>query len=364
MEVLASIGRFIPPPSYMRLPSAGVDISDSSLKYVQFQPDHRSGTQLEMKYWGDIDIPDGVLKRGTVNDVKALAKVIREVRDRTNVTNVRVSLPEEHAYLFETEIEKGTPQKEIRGLLEFKMQDDVPLSAEDAFFDYDIFDSGRDSRKLHVSVTAYAQETVLSYYEACIEAGVVPLSFEVEAQAITRSTIPRGDHGTHMIVDFGQTRTGVGIVHDEVLMYTSTIDIGGAEVSASLRRALGDKSEADLTEIKNTIGLVPEVDSTDIFNAIEPSMRSIAEEIKRRIQYWNNKDSNRENRQIESIILCGGSVNMRGLPGYLTDVLEVEAARADVWQNAFSLDSHVPSIGRRYSYGYATAIGLALTPFQ
>lgn len=364
MNVLEKIGQILPPPTYMRLPSAGVDISDSSLKYVQFRPDKKSGSQLELKYWGDVDIPDGVLKRGTVNDPKKLAEVIREVRERTGVEKVRVSLPEEHAYLFEAEIKKGTKLKEIRGQLEFKMQDDVPLSAADAIFDYDIFDAGRDSSKLHVSVTAYAKETVMSYYDACVAAGVVPLSFEVEAQAIARATIPTGNTGTHMIIDFGHTRAGVGIVYDGVLMYTSTIDIGGGALSAALRRALGDKPESELTKIKNKVGLVPEVDNTEVYDTIIPVMSSIVEEIERRIQYWNNKDDNQSDRQIESIILCGGSVNMKGLPGYFTDVLGIESKRAQVWQNAFALGKVVPSIGRRYSYGYATAVGLALTPFH
>ncbi len=353
----------MPPPPFMHLPSAGVDISDSSLKYVQFRPDKKSGTQLKLKYWGEIDVADGVLKRGSVNDVKKLSESIREVRERTGIQNVRVSLPEEHAYLFETKIKKGTPLKEIRGLLEFKMQDDVPLRPEDAFFDYDIFDSHIEKNMMNVSVTAYAKETVLSYYEACMEAGVTPLSFEVEAQAIARAAIPTGDRGTHMIVDFGQTRTGIGIVHDGVLMYTSTIDGGGRDISMALRMALGDKPESELTEIKNTIGLVPEVEGAKIYDAVSPIVNNVTFEINQRIAYWNNKPANRELRQIESLILCGGSVNMKGLPAYISEAVGLEAKRAAVWQNAFSLDSVVPSIGRRYSYGYATAIGLALTQF-
>ena len=94
----------LPPPSYMRLLSAGVDISDTSLKYVQFLPDERSGRTLRMKQWGDIDIPEGVLERGQVNNVEALSAALREMRIRTGIEMVRVSLPEERAYLFETEI--------------------------------------------------------------------------------------------------------------------------------------------------------------------------------------------------------------------------------------------------------------------
>ena len=363
MNVLATLGKILPPPTYMQLPSAGVDVSDTSLKYIQFTPDNWSGTKLQLKYWGDIDIPEGALKRGEVNDGSKLVEALSEVRSRTGIDNVRVSLPEERAYLFQTEIKRGTAFKEIRGLLEFRLEENVPLSPRDAFFDYDIIEGVGAGDSLLVSVTAYAKETVMKYYDACLAAKVLPISFEVEAQAIARAATPRGDSKTYMIVDFGKTRTGVGIVKNGVLMYTSTIDIGGADLSAAMRGVLGDKPESEITEIKNTQGLVPGVESIDVTSALMPTMTSIANELRTRIQYWHSRRSGGDHT-IEAVILCGGSVNMKGLPGFFTEVLGVEARRADVWQNAFSVDRHVPPIGKRYSYGYATAVGLALAPFM
>ncbi len=363
MSVLNLLGKIIPPPTYMQLPSAGVDISDTSLKYIQFQPDKRSGTQLELSYWGDIDIPEGALERGTVHDVQKLSAAIAEVKERSAVETVRVSLPEERAYLFETEIKKGTPFKEIRGLLEFRLEENVPLPPRDALFDYDIIPTDDTNDSLRVAVTAYAKETIMVYYHACIDAGVTPISFEVEAQAIARATIPDGDKGTHMIVDFGKTRTGIGIVQQGTLMYTSTIDIGGDKLSSVLRRQLGEIEESELTQIKNTQGLVRAVNNTDVYDALLPTMSAVIDEVRTRVQYWNSRDISREEHHIQSVILCGGSVNMKGLPEYFSEMLGISANRADVWQNAFPGFDQVPEIGRRYSYGYATAVGLALTPF-
>ncbi|MDC1205360.1 pilus assembly protein PilM [Candidatus Pacebacteria bacterium] len=363
MSVLATLGNFIPPPSYITMPSIGVDISDTSLKYIQFAMDNRSGTTLELQQWGDIDIPDGVLKRGDIKDVQKLAEALKEVKKETGVQNVRVSLPEERAYLFETEIKKDTPFKEIRGLLEFRLEENVPLSPRDAFFDYDIVEDDLQLGVYRVLVTAYSRDTVMGYYEACKAAAVTPLAFEVEAQAIARATLPKGDVGTYMIVDFGKTRTGVGIVHRGALMYTSTIDIGGNELSTALRHQLGEKKESELTEIKNAQGLVRGVNDSSAYDALVTTMSAIKDEIATRIQYWNTRDVEREERQIEKVILCGGSVNLKGLPGYFTETLGIEAKRAEVWNNAFDINQTVPPIGRRYSYGYATAIGLALTNF-
>lgn len=363
MSLLKTVGNILPPPQYMRMPNAGVDISDTSLKYVKFKRDSRSGMSLELESWGSVDIPDGVLKRGSISEVDKLAEAIKAAKDATQCQYVRVSLPEERAYLFETEIKKGTPFKEIRGLLEFRLEENVPLSPRDAFFDYDIVEDDLRSGVHRVLVTAYARDTVMGYYEACRIADVTPVAFEVEAQAIARATLPFGDKGTHMIVDFGKTRTGVGIVHRGALMYTSTIDIGGNELSTALGRQLGEMPESEYTKIKNAQGLVRGIENSDVYDALITTMSAIKDEIATRIQYWNTRDIEREERQIESLILCGGSVNLKGLPGYFTETLGIESKRAQVWHNAFSIDEVVPPITRRYSYGYATAIGLALSNF-
>lgn len=361
MSVLTTLASIIPPPRYITMPSIGVDISDTSLKYIHFRKDSRSGMKLELRDWGSIDIADGVLRRGNIKEVAKLADALKEVKAKTRAQYIRVSLPEERAYLFETEIERGTPFKEIRGLLEFRLEENVPLSPRDAFFDYDVVLDDLQTGVYRVLVTVYARDTILGYYEACRAAGVTPVGFEVEAQAIARATLPRGDKGTHMIVDFGKTRTGVGIVHRGSLMYTSTIDIGGNELSTALRRQLGEMPEAEFTKIKNTQGLVRGVQDSDVYDALITTMSAIKDEIATRIQYWNTRDIEREERQIERIILCGGSVNMKGLPGYFTETLGIECNRAEVWQNAFDIREFVPPIDRRHSYGYATAIGLALT---
>jgi Tfp pilus assembly PilM family ATPase len=146
-------------------------------------------------------------------------------------------------------------------------------------------------------------------------------------------------------------------------MYTSTIDIGGANLSVALRAILGDVPESELTTIKNTQGLLRGFGDHRVYDALYTSVKSIADEINIRISYWNTKDIAHEHRQIQSLILCGGSVNMKGLPQYLTQTLGVRVEKANVWRNAFSIEDIIPPIDRRHSFGYATAVGLGITSF-
>lgn len=360
MSVLHAMRTLLPPPNYLLLPSVGVDISDTSLKYVQFQPDSHGGKNLKLAHYGDLPIDTGTLARGEVKDSAKLIAALKEVKRQTRSEYVRISLPEERAYLFETQIKKGTPFREVRGLLEFRLEENVPLSPRDAYFDYDVYALPGVPDKLGVSVTAYACSTINGYYDACSAAGVTPLSFEVEAQAIARAALPKGSTGTHLIVDCGKIRTGIGIVHNGTLMYTSTIDIGGKELSSALRRQLGEKEESELTLIKNTQGLVRGTGTSEICDALMATVSAINDELARRIEYWNNREVANEDRFIDSILLCGGSANLKGLPEYFEKTLKIDTKRADVWQNAFNSKEVVPPIDQQHSYGYATAIGLGL----
>ena len=360
MRLFNSLSKIVPPPSYIALPSIGVDISDTSLKYVSFLPSLRPEKVKVLNLWGDITIPESVLQRGEIQDSKTLTNVLSEFKEKTKAEFIRVSLPEERAYIFETEIKKNVPVKEIHSLLEFRLEENVPISAREAIFDYEIVASDDKNQTAKVVVAAYQRETIMQYYEVCRAAALTPLSFEVEAQAMGRAVIPTEMTDTVMLIDFGKTRTGVGILNNGTLLYTSTIDIGGGQLSQVLRKTLGDVSESELTAIKNTSGLIRGVEDTRVYESLISIISVIKDEIASRMQYWHLKDSNRNGRRIKKIILCGGSVNLKGLPEYLTESLGVSCVRADVWGNAFRTDLVVPPFEKRYSYGYATAIGLAL----
>jgi type IV pilus assembly protein PilM len=216
------------------------------------------------------------------------------------------------------------------------------------------------SRTVGVVVAAYARETIMQYYDACRSAQLTPICFEVEAQAMARAVIPKDIAGATMMVDFGKTRTGIGVVLDGVLRYTSTIDIGGADLSRMMRKALGERSESELTHIKNTEGLVRRRDSSVVHDTLVPTISIIKDELASRMQYWHLDNKMDASRRITNMVLCGGSANLKGLPEYLSDTLEIPAVRADVWQSVRRNPSDIPPIDKRHSYGYATAVGLAL----
>ena len=356
--ITAAFLRFFPPPQFIALPAVGVDVSDTSLKYVQFVKD---GPLLKLGLWGDLKIPDGIVEQGVVKDVGALGKVIAEVKKITNTEFVRLSLPEERAYLFETSVKRSLGPEEIYSAIEFSLEQNIPISPRDAEFDYTPVDGehGGDTR---IIVTAYTKETVLAYFDACKIAGVTPISFEVEAQALARAVVPQGDAGVSLIVDFGKTRTGIGIVEKGILMFTSTVDLGGTHLDEALTGVYPHATPEELIAMKNDHGLLRSNEFPLVRDALLVPVSALKSELLARLSYWSSRPES-ETRGVSRVIVCGGIANLAGLSDFLTEALGVATAQADVWQNALSTLHDVPPITRRYSYGYATAVGLALGSF-
>ena len=148
---------------------------------------------------------------------------------------------------------------------------------------------------------------------------------------------------------------------EEVLRYTSTIDVGGSSLTRAVEKHFGvSKEEAD--KIKNEKGFARYKENKELLEILLTTVSILRDEVSRHFTYWNTHkgENEKENEKIDKIILCGGSANLAGLPEYLSSNINVVVEVANVWANTFSLNDVIPDIEQRYSLAYATTIGLAL----
>lgn len=351
--------RLFPVPKFLSMPAAGIDISDNSIRFVEFIDTHKGKKLFK---FGEYSIPDGVVLNGEIQDVETLSKKLKKVKEENDINFIRASLPEEKVYLFQTSIPDDVGKKQIRNIIEFKLEEHVPISPKDAVFDYEIFNSHKDnSGHMDVSVAVYPKKTISKYTDAFNRANMSPISFEIEAQAIMRSVIKDKDSGTYMIVDFGRMRTGLSIVSNCTLGFTSTLEVEEQILTKAIMKNTSVKEE-EVNRIKNEEGLIKSKKNKELFTAMMEVVEVLKMNIDKHYHYWQNRTDEKGNKvePIEKIILCGGNSNLMGLPEYLSGVLKIPVERANVWMNAFSFDDFIPEIDRFQSLSYATAVGLAL----
>lgn len=351
--------RFFPTPKYLERSSAGIDISDHSIKYVAL--DHAHG-ELRIRFSGEKKVPDGVIISGKIQDTQTLVSLLGEIKKEHGLHFVRVSLPEEQMYLFELSVPKMTPD-EIRGTIDIQLEEHVPLAPQDVVFDYDLVEETADSYKILVTVVPIVVAD--EYTELFRQAGLVPLSLELEASALARSIVAKGDDNTYMLIDFGDTRSGISIVNKRIPLFTSTVSIGGTIITEMIAKNFAVSFE-EAEKMKKEIGLSRNEKDKELFSVILNGISVLRDEVSRHFIYWHShKDTDGNPRPpIQGIRVCGGNANLDGIVEYFKTSLRTEVELANVWVNMSTLDSYIPPINFKESLGYATAIGLALGDFE
>jgi len=215
-------------------PSFGLDISDQSLKFVELNV---AKDGIRMGRFGERKIPAGIIESGKIKNPKRLKEeVLLPLRREEGIRFVRVSLPEEQVYLFHLRLEKEGLQN-LREGIELALEEHVPIPAAEAIFDYELLN--QDARSIEVEVAAIPQGVIQNYLSVFRESFISVQSFELEAQAISRAVIKKGDLDTYMIVDFGQTRTGIFIITRGLAVFTTTFDMGGASLASMIQKSFG-----------------------------------------------------------------------------------------------------------------------------
>lgn len=354
-----SFQQLFPPPKFLEMPAVGLDISDAAVSALELVRHKRS---FVVGRFGRRALPRGSIAGGYVHDKEAVVEELRKLKDALNLDVVNASLSEENAYLFKTKIPR-VARKEIRGVLEFKLEENVPLAASDAIFDYSMITQGghESGDHLDVGVTVLPKKVVEVYTELLDAAGLVPLSFEIEAQAISRAVVSKGDRDTHLIVNIGEGKTGLFIVSDEVVHFTSTVAVGGEHFTEVIAKHLS-VSALEAESIKREPKAFKGRENADLFLALTKTISVLRDEVSKLSVYWStHKDPAGEvGKKISKIVLCGRDAGISGLAEYLALFFDSPVAVGNVWQNVCSFEDYIPPLLFSESLDFAAAVGLAL----
>ncbi|KKR02296.1 MAG: Type IV pilus assembly protein PilM [Candidatus Nomurabacteria bacterium GW2011_GWF2_40_31] len=347
--------RFFPVPSFFSTSSFGLDIGDESIKFLELITTKNG---IEVGRHGERVLLPNIIEAGKVKDPKKFEEVLLSLKKEVGLKSVRVSLPEEQVYLFKLKLEK-TGLVSVRETIELSLEEHIPISAQDAIFDYEIINE--DAQSLEIQVATIPKNVIESYLTVFNSSQILAKSFELEAQAIARAVIKTGDMETYLIVDFGAKRTGIFIVSRGIAMFTSTLDVGGVTLTDMIAKNF-KVSFAEAEKMKIEYGLQRNVANREIFAVLLNSVSILRDEIAKHFLYWHtHKDEDgKSNPPIKKIILCGGDSNLIGLTDYLSVSLKTEVEMANVWVNIVNTENYIPGVNFKQALSFAAALGLAL----
>lgn len=348
-------------PKVLMPRSAGVDISDSSIKWLLLSPFEKG---FSVQTYGELPLQPGIVINGIIHDVPALAEALRLVKkELKGVSCAHAALPEEAAYVFSMSVPRSTPRAQVLSMIEFEFEGRVPIPPSAAVFDYSVISDDESSESEEISVVVFPKDIAQAYFEAFFAAGVALLSLEVEARSIARSVSSEDvSEPITLLVDFGRARTGFAVVKRGVPIFTSTVDVGGNLIEKILTEKLAMTHE-DAEKFKNDEGLlVAQKENSQKLEAVTGAAAALAEEVGRHYHYWETRRNEHGERMmpVGRVILVGGNSNLRGLADYIAGRVHVKTQKGNVWRHTASFDDYIPPIDKHNSLQYATAIGLAL----
>lgn len=335
------------------MPTAGLDITDREIRFIELREDRGA---FKVEKYDKQELADGVIRGGTIEKRDELVAALTKIREANHLKFVRVSLPEEKAYLFHTTVPYVDDPDEMRESISFTIEENVPLSAEEVVFDYDVIVNGavETSKEIEVAVSVLPIDVVDLYIDVIRSSGLRPMSLMVESQAIAKAVIPKENPNAFLIINVRAETTALYIVNNNTVHFTSAFSTRGGSVGAPVSSAAITK-EGELVSDEDRDS---EADATDDFTS---HISSILTEVRRVHNFWHSRGigAKKENH-IKKFLVCGDHALNKEFKKQLTEAFSVDIEPANVWGNALAFDEYVPEIPAEEALHYAAAIGLAL----
>src|SRR3989344_5208207 len=183
MTLSRTLARWFPVPKALVPCGTGVDVSDSSIKWLSLAPG-KKGPRVTS--YGNQRIADGVVQTGAVRDTHALATALIELKKKVGIMCAHAALPEEGAYVFSMHVPMHSTRAQIMNMIEFELENRVPIPPAQAVYDFDTIDVW-DEHGEEIAVTVFPRELADGYVESFALAGIDLVSLEIEARSIARA---------------------------------------------------------------------------------------------------------------------------------------------------------------------------------
>lgn len=345
------------PPGYLSLPTAGIDVSASGVKFVTFKETLHG---LELDSFGEEPLPQGTINAGEISDRAALIGVLKTLVRKHGIRTANITLPESRGYLFEADV-TGRDAQEWRIQVERHLDEYVPLPITEIAYDAVPLDTKGDTTRM-IGI-GYARRVVDASLSAFEEAGIVVRSIEGEMFSLPRAVRPHGDRDTVLLIDIGKTTTKLLIASARLPRFATTLDVGGHALTLAVQKHFG-VTEEEAKRVKAEQGLHAGEENQEFLSAMLSTVSVIRDEILRRLEYWQTRSATTAfNERVTRAILVGGNATVRGLPEYLESSLKIPVELGDVFCNMASRDVWLPPVDYMESLAYGTAIGLALREY-
>lgn len=358
----------------------GIDIGAGGIKLVELA--NEKGRATVQTYGYSVRKP-GEAVTSPFDDVKGTGQILAQICEKagTKSKQAMAALPISSVFTTIISVPRRKDEKEMKPLIDAQVSKLTPLPLSDMITYSTFIDDikkeakpakdakpvkGPEEKKkdyVRVLVTGAAKTLVQKYIEIFKIAKLELQAIDTEAFALIRALIGK-DKSSVMLLDIGSMRTNITIVEKGIPFLTRSINVGGAAVTKRIMEQTGlpedqaEQMKMDLATAETSgdtaAGGMPAI--------LEASMQPILNEIQYSFQLYGKMELT-EMKQVEKVIVTGGSSHLPKVPEYFSEKLNLNVYRGDPWARVavpHDLRPVLDEIGPRMS----VAIGLAMREME
>jgi len=332
----------------------GIDLGSTSIKIVELKKEKGVPTLVT---YGYSERAGGDIVRGEPEKVQEeTVKILKTLCQKAGVTTDQVITALPNFSVFSSIINLPVvPQKDLKEAISWKAKKIIPIPFEEVILDWKILEKiivekEKKIENYRILITAASKNLVKRYIEIFRRINFQLRSLETEAFALARALVGQ-DPSLIMIIDTSAVSTDIIIIEKMVPILNRSIDIGGVALTRAIAQRLNiDFKRAE--QFKRDLGLIK---GNKIPTIIENTLRPVIDEIRYSINLFHSQTG----RNIEKILLSGGSSYLIGLPEYLSQELEMKVLVSNPWKRV-AYPEEIEPVLNEIAPRFAVAIGLAL----
>ncbi len=350
----------------------GIDIGTSSIKVVEMR---RKGKRSILQNYGELEIlyPEDRSFRSFNNDTLLLsdsdiAMAIKGICQEAKIQTKEVdfSIPDFSTFFTTFKLPIMTAD-EVPEAIKYEVRPHIPLPLSEITLDWLITEGQSGKTPLKVLVVAIPNDVINQYQQIAAASNLKLKALEPEVFSLVRalkfSVTNGGGKMIAALIDIGARSTTCSILDGGILKISHSFNIGANELTSTLAKSLNiDYNKAE--ELKRKYGLAQSGSSFEkvqqnVKDVLIPLVDEFLDESKKIFRDFYQ----REGKEVQRIILAGGTSFLPGLKDYFSDDLKKEVIIANPFLNiaypsilAQTLETKGPS--------YAIAVGLALKGFE
>jgi len=343
----------------------GIDIGTSTIKIVELS---LRGERVKLEKYGEISIQTLYEKPFRTFEKSALllssqdiSRAILAILDEAKISERKAifSIPDFSSFFTSFELPPMT-KEELPSAIRFEARHYIPLPLSEVTLDWSIIKGEVDRKKTPLKILLVAvPNDIISQYQQIASLSKLELkALEAEVFGLVRSLV-KEDKRTIALLDIGAQSTTINLIDEKILKISHSFDVSGNQLTQLLAKSLNiDYNEAE--GLKRKYGLsFPDKEAPAIALKIRDILTPLIDLILLEIEKISLGFFQTEKKEIQKIILAGGSALFPGLRDYFLTALKKEVEIA----NPF-LDMIYPPILERtlkeMGPSYATAVGVAL----